>query len=68
MRQMGDFFVGARALGDVLDRRHPSACLQRPVDDLDRPAARRFGELARGLAERNVAHDGIAELIDVAVK
>ena len=68
MRQMGDFLVGARALGDVLDRGHPPARLQRPVDDLDRPAARRLRELARAIAERHVADDGIAELIDIAVK
>ena len=55
MRQMGDLLVGALALGDVLDGRDPSAALQRPVDDLDRPAARRFRELPRRLAERHVA-------------
>ena len=49
MRQMGDLLLGALALGDVLDRGHPAARLQRPVDDLDRPAARRFRELARAL-------------------
>ena len=68
MRQMGDFLVGARALGDVLDRGHPAARLQRPVDDLDRPAARRFRELPRGLAERHGADDGVAERVDIAVK
>ncbi len=58
MRQMGDLLVGAGARGDVLDRGHPAARLQRPVDDLDRAAARRFRELARRLAERDVADDG----------
>ena len=68
MRQMGDFLVGALALGDVLDGGDPAARLQRLVDDLDGPAARRLRELARGLAERHVADDGVAELVDIAVE
>ena len=68
MRQMRDLLVGAGALGNVLDRGDPAARLQRPVDDLDRAAARRFGELTRGLAERDLVDDGIAEVVDVAVK
>ncbi len=68
MRQMRDLLVGARALGDVFDGGDPPAALQRPVDDLDRPAARRFRELTRGLAERYVVDDRVAEFIDVAVK
>ena len=47
---------------------HPSAALQRPVDDLDRPAARRFRKLPRRLAERNGLDDRIAELVDVAIE
>jgi hypothetical protein len=36
MRQMRDALLGAPALGDVLQRGHPSAIEQRLVDDLDR--------------------------------
>ncbi len=68
MRQMRDLLVGARALGNVLDRGDPAAHLQRTVDDLDRPAARGFGELTRGLAERDRLDDGVAERVDVTVK
>ena len=68
MRQMRDLLLGAPALGDVLDGRDPSAALQRPVDDLDRAAARRFRELPRGLAERHLLDDRVAECIDVAVE
>ena len=68
MRQMRDLLVGACALGDVLDGGDPAAALQRPVDDLDRPAARRFRELARRLAERHRLDDRVAELIDVAIE
>ena len=68
MRQMRDLLVGARALGDVLDGRDPPAALQRPVDDLDRPATRRFRELPRRLAERHRLDDRVAEFIDVAIE
>src|SRR6185369_18076184 len=44
MRQMRDLLVRALARGDVLDGRDPPAALQRPVDDFDRPATRRFRE------------------------
>ena len=68
MRQMRDLLIGAPALGDVLDGRDPPAALQRPVDDLDRPAARRFRKLPRRLAERHRLDDRFAELVDVAIE
>jgi hypothetical protein len=61
VHHMGDLCLGARSLGDVLDRRHPAARLQRLVDDFDRPSARRLRELTRRLPERDVTDDGIAE-------
>ncbi|MEH2621608.1 hypothetical protein V1285_006554 [Bradyrhizobium sp. AZCC 1620] len=68
VRQMLDLLVRAAALGDVLDGRDPSAALQRPVDDFDRPATRRFRQLARCLAERHRLDDRVAEFIDVAIE
>src|SRR6202034_776528 len=40
MCQMGDLFLGALALGDILMGCHPSAVGQRFVDDVDRTAVR----------------------------
>jgi hypothetical protein len=68
MRHMGNLLVGAGALRYVLDRRHPSALWQRLVDDLDRAPTGRLGELTRPPAERHVADNGIAELVDVAIE
>ena len=65
---MGNLLLGALARRDVFDGGNPATALQRPVDDLDRPAARRFRELAGAFAERHVTYDRIAECIDIAVK
>jgi hypothetical protein len=68
MRQMRDPLLRALALGDVLDGGDPAAPLERLVDDLDRPAAGRFRQLAGSFAKRHVANDCGAECLDVAVE
>ncbi len=68
VRQMRDLLLCAPSRSDVLDGRDPSAALQRPVDDLDRPATRRFRKLPRRLAERHCLDDRIAEFVDVTVE
>ena len=68
MRHMGDLLVGARALGDILDGGHPSAGFQRLVHDLEGAAAGSLRQLTRGLAERHVADDGVAEFVDIAIE
>ena len=68
MRQMRDLLFRALAFGDVLDGGDPAAGLQRLVDDLDGAAARRFRELAGGLAQRHAANDGGAKRLDIAVE
>ena len=68
MRHVGDLLVGTGARGNVFDHRQPPAALQGLVHDLDRATTRGLGQLTGGLAERDVADDGVAEFIDIAVK
>ena len=68
MGEMGDLLLGALARGDVLDGGDPAARRQRLVDDLDRAAARGLRDLARCLAKPDIADDGAAERVDVAVE
>src|SRR6202043_3021099 len=62
------FFFEIPALGDVLDRRHPSASRQRLVDDLDRSSVRGLQGADVELALRNVPPDVRTEFIDIALE
>ena len=64
MREMRDPLLDARALGDILVRRDPSAVGQRLVDDLDRAAVGGLDDVDVSL--RDVAQDGGVIFVDVA--
>ena len=65
MRQMRDLLVGEPALGEVFQRRHPSAVRQRLVLDLDRTAGRRGQDPLKGPSLRHLAQDGLDVFVDV---
>ena len=57
MRQMRDALLGAPALGDILQRRYPSAMRQRTVHHLDRASARCVHDRLKYLSLRQSAEE-----------
>src|ERR1700680_3948975 len=68
MRKVCNTFLGAPPLGDVFDRGHPSAGIQRLVYDQDRSAAWSPRDLMSNFPEPHVANDGAAKFVNIAVK
>src|ERR1700686_2263393 len=68
MRKVCDTFLGAPPLGDVFDRGHPSAGIQRLVYNQDRSPAWRSRNLMSNFPEPHVADDRAAKFVNIAVK
>jgi hypothetical protein len=66
LRHIGDFFLGAAALGNIFMRNQPAAVGHRLVDDVDRAPVRRGADMTFDLAGGDDRQNGGDVVIDIA--